>query len=95
MLSDRPAFVHREPGHQRLVGKQREHRFLMRKLGAEAVHDANLAVAVCLHQRMVQREAQQKLLRADAPVDQIDFERAGAQHAVLYSSCSGETSSVW
>ena len=72
----------RELRDQRLFRQQREHRFLVRKLGTEAVHDANLVILIRLHQRMIQREAQQELLRADPAINQIDIEAVGAQHAV-------------
>ncbi len=82
MLANRLALVDRKLRRERFVGQQREHRLLVRQLRTEAVHDADLVIAIRLHQRMIQREAQQEFLHADAPVDQVDLEIAAAQHAV-------------
>ena len=64
------------------IGEQAEHGFLVRQFGAKAVHHANRAVAIGLHQRMGKIEAQQKFLHADAAVDQVDLEISLAQNAV-------------
>src|SRR5215831_2357322 len=54
----------------------------MRQLRTEAVHHAHRAVAIRLYQRMRKIEAQQKLLHADAAVDQVNLEVAFPQHAI-------------
>ena len=83
MLADSFAFVDGKLRSERLIGQQREHRSSYADSSeAETVHDADSVIAISLHQRMIQREPQQELLRADAAIDQIDLEIAAAQHAV-------------
>ena len=82
VIPDRLAFGYRKFRGQRLVGQQSEHGLFVRQFRAEAVHHANRAVAIGLHQRMRQVEADQKLLHAQPAIDQVDFEVALAQDAV-------------
>jgi hypothetical protein len=82
VVADGLALRRRELGRQGLVRQQPEHGLLVRQFRAETVDHAHRAVAVGLHQRMRQVEAEQKLLHAQAPVHQVDFEWAFTQHAV-------------
>ena len=82
MIANGFALGGRELGGHGFIGEQAEHRLLMGQFGAEAVHHADRAFAIGLHQRMAQVEADQKLLHAEPAVDQVDFEDALAQNAV-------------
>src|SRR5580698_9713590 len=54
----------------------------MRQFGTETVHNANGMFAICPYQWMGQVKSHQKLLNADAAIDQVDLERPLAQHLV-------------
>ena len=82
VVADGFALGGRELGGHGFVGEQAEHGFLVRQFAAETVDHADRAVAVRLHQRMGQVEADQKLLHAQPAVYQVDFEGTLAQHAV-------------
>ena len=82
MLADGLALGGGELRRQGLVREQAEHGLLVRQFGAEAVHHADGALAVGLHQRVREVEPHQELLHAHAAVDQVDLEVALAQHAV-------------
>ena len=83
MFGDGLTFGSRELFRQNIVGQQCEHRPLVGDFRTETIHHTDFLILVCLYQRVIQREAQQKLLHTDAAVDQVNIKIAGPQNTVL------------
>ena len=81
MFADGFTFVDRELRGEQFVGpeKARTSPSCAESSDRKLFTMQTLFVAIGLHQRVIQREPQQKLLHADAAINQIDIEGAAAQ----------------